>query len=71
MRNRNNPIALVHDEKRTFKCIICDANFFEKGHLNKHIASEHNGKKAFKCNLCKIYQENFLELCICYGFQPH
>ena len=43
----------VHEEKRPYKCNICDANFARKAHLNVHLASIHEGKKPFQCNLCE------------------
>ena len=34
------------------KCNICDANFSQKGSLNKHIESVHEGKKPYKYTVC-------------------
>ncbi len=38
-------ISTVHEEKKEFKCDICDASFTQKRNLNVHIASVHEGKK--------------------------
>ena len=44
----NKHIASVHEEKKPFKCDICDAKFANKPNLNRHIAAIHNGKKPYK-----------------------
>ena len=51
-QNLNNHIASVHENKKPFKCNICDANFARKPYLKGHIASVHEGKKPYKCNIC-------------------
>ena len=42
-------IESVHEQKKPFKCNICDVGFSHKGYLDKHI---HEEKKPFKCNDC-------------------
>ena len=39
-------IGSVHENKKAFKCNICDASFTKKGNLNVPILS-------FKCNTCE------------------
>ena len=41
-----------HEEKKKFKCDICDVNFGCKGTLNRHVTTVHDGKKRFKCDIC-------------------
>ena len=42
-------VKSVHEEKRNFKCNICDVVFSKKkGHLNRHIESVHEGKKPIQ-----------------------
>ena len=33
----NGHIATIHEDKKPFKCDICDASFGQKGSLNKHM----------------------------------
>ena len=42
----------VHEEKKPFKCDICDYRCSQKSNMNKHVASVHEGKKPFKCDIC-------------------
>ena len=39
-------VALVHEEKKPFKCAICDHRFSVKGNMIRHVATVHEGKKA-------------------------
>ena len=48
----NGHIASVHEEKRPYKCHICDAIFAYKPNLNGHILSVREEKKPFKCETC-------------------
>ena len=43
-------IMPVHEQKKSFKCNICEAAFSQKVNLNRHIESVHKEKKPFKCN---------------------
>jgi hypothetical protein len=45
-------IAAVHEEKKSFKCDICDCNFFRKDEMKFHVASVHEGRKPFKYDIC-------------------
>ena len=45
-------MSSVHEEKKAFKCKVCDKNFSQKTILSVHMASVHEGLKAFKCELC-------------------
>ena len=50
---KEDSLAAIHDEKKPFKCNVCEANFAHKHHLKKHASvHEGNGKKPFKCNIC-------------------
>ena len=40
---------LVHDNRKTIKCDICDYTFSLMGTLKRHITSVHEKKKSFKC----------------------
>jgi hypothetical protein len=33
----------IHEGKKPFNCMICDANFASRQNLNKHVASVHEG----------------------------
>ena len=45
-QNRQNKSSPV------FECSICDANFKQRGKLNRHISTVHEKKKPFKCSIC-------------------
>ena len=45
-------IESAHEEKKLFKCAICDYSSAIKGNMNKHVASVHEGKKPFHCDIC-------------------
>ena len=53
-------IAGVHEGKKSFHCLFCDAKFLHKGNLNKHVISTHENpksqlnkkKKPFSCTIC-------------------
>ena len=38
------PNSKVHEEKKTFKCAICNATFTQKSNLRKHMIHIHKGK---------------------------
>ena len=38
--------------EKPFKCGICEAQFKQSGHLNKHMRT-HTGEKPFKCDICE------------------
>ena len=40
----NTQFAAVHEEKKSFKCNICDKVFSQKQDINRHIESVHEGK---------------------------
>ena len=44
--------ASVHEEKKPFKCDICDYRCSYKGSMNRHVSSVHEEKKPFKCDIC-------------------
>ena len=50
--NFEENIRSVHDERKPFKCEICDAYFENKANLKKHAKSVHEAKKTFKCPVC-------------------
>ena len=41
-------IASVHEEKKPFKCEICDKGFSQKHNMKIHVESVHKKKKTFK-----------------------
>ena len=45
-QNRQNKSSPV------LECSICDANFTQRGKLNRHISTVHEKKKPFKCSIC-------------------
>ena len=47
-----NLYLIQHEEKKTFKCTLCDAYFSLKTNLSKHIKSVHEKKKPFNCIIC-------------------
>ena len=47
--NFEENIISVHDERKPFKCEICDAYFENNANLKKHAKSVHEAKKTFKC----------------------
>ena len=44
----NMHIAIVHEEKKQFKCEFCYAKFGHKGNLNQHVTAVHDGNKQFQ-----------------------
>ena len=50
--NFEENIRSVHDERKPFKCEICDAYFANMADLKKHAKSVHEAKKKFKCPIC-------------------
>ena len=42
----------VHEEKKPYKCDICDKSFPLKSVLQTHIGSVHKKKNPFKCEIC-------------------
>ena len=50
--NFEENIISVHDERKPFKCEICDAYFENNANLKKHAKSVHEAKKTFKCPVC-------------------
>ena len=47
-------LYIMHEEKRSFKCELCDYRFYEIGSLDKHIVSINEEKKQFPCEFCNI-----------------
>ena len=41
----NTYVATIHEGKKQNKCDICNAEFGEKGDLNRHVAIVHEGQK--------------------------
>ena len=41
-----------HEEKKPYKCDICDKSFSLKSILQTHIGSVHKKKNPFKCEIC-------------------
>ena len=41
-----------NEDKKTFKCTICDYSCSHNHNLAKHIGAVHEGKKPFKCSIC-------------------
>ena len=57
-RDQNRHIKSVHEEKKSFKCNVCDYTCSQKHSLRRHTALVHERKKRFKCNGCdKAYYE--------------
>jgi uncharacterized C2H2 Zn-finger protein len=46
-------IERVHEQKKNFKCNICDVSFKSRQGLTRHILAVHEGKKLFECNYCE------------------
>ena len=42
----------VYEEKKPYKCDICDKSFALKSILQTHIGSVHKKKNPFKCEIC-------------------
>ena len=49
----NRHITLVHEEKKPFKCSVCEYKYSESSNINRQIASVHERKKPFNCKICK------------------
>ena len=47
-----NHVHNVHEGIKKYNCGICNKNFSEKFHLNRHIINMHEVKKA-KCEFCR------------------
>ena len=45
-------VASVHEEKKTFKCDICDFSCAERNVLKVHVVSVHEGDKPSNCDIC-------------------
>ena len=62
--DKEGNLTAVYEDKKPFKCSICDNNFSKKGQLKRHIASVHEGSKPFKCTICeyKSSQKGHLKL---------
>ena len=41
----NKHVASIYEEKKPFKCDICDYECSQKGSMNRHTATVHKGKK--------------------------
>ena len=55
MRPTHQPIYLlksIHDERKTYKCDLCDSKFKSKCFLKYHTESVHIGIKPFQCENC-------------------
>ena len=50
----NKHVVTVHEEKKEFKCAICNAEFTSKHMMNSHITTIHEGKKQFQCDICNM-----------------
>ena len=48
----NQHVSSVHEQRKPFKCDICDYKCSKKSKMNHHVASVHGGKKPIKCNIC-------------------
>ena len=44
----------VHEKKRPFKCLECDATFPYKHNLATHIVAVHEKRKPHLCPICGI-----------------
>ena len=42
----------VNEEKKPYKCDICDKSFPLKSILQSHVGSVHKKKNPFKCEIC-------------------
>ena len=52
----------VHNEKKSFKCSLCDNKFTTKRSVYSHIQSVHSGVREHKCDLCGILFQKFSNL---------
>ena len=50
--NFEENIKSVYNERKPFKCEICDAYFANMADLKKHAKSVYEAKKKFKCPIC-------------------
>ena len=42
-------MSSIHENRKAFKCEICDYSCFLKGNMKRHMVTIHEEKKAFKC----------------------
>ena len=47
-------VTSVHENKKQFKCEMCDYYFSQKGDLKRHVTAVHENKKQFKCEICEF-----------------
>ena len=43
---------LIHEEKASHRCPICDLVSVNRMNLKQHVDSVHDGKKPHKCSIC-------------------
>ena len=48
--NKND--LTVHEEKKPFKCSLCDVRFTQKSAVRSHVKIVHEGEKPFVCSTC-------------------
>ena len=45
-------VERIHEEKKDFKCHVCNYSCVKISDLKVHIALVHEGKKRLKCTIC-------------------
>ncbi len=54
---------MVHENKKKYKCDLCEYSAFEHRNLRRHIECVHEKIKPHKCRICEIsfYLEGHLK----------